>query len=178
MSIFSANTVNETLPQTSSGAGLAKQAFNVGPGATRPGKNILLRGTSISVKVSGDDNGGGFALFEVPAGPASGPPVHLHHVENECFYVLEGQLKVYVGTELIILETGGSIYLPRMIPHTWQTVGQRPARFLSLAQPAGRLEAYLVALSALFRQGNPDSASMKALFEEYGMEMAGPPLPA
>jgi len=154
----------------------ADRAFVVGPGASRPGKGIAIRGTMISVKVSGDDNGGGFVLFEVPASPLSGPPLHVHHIEDEWFHVLEGQLKVQIGSRLFTLEQGASAYLPRRVPHAWQTVGQQPARFLSLAQPAGRLEAYMVALSALVRQGAPDAASMKALFEKYEMEMIGPPL--
>ena len=158
------------------GNGPKQRVFTVATGASRPGKSIPLGEHEVSVKVSGDDNSGGFALFEVPAGPESGPPLHLHHVENEFFYALEGELKVQVGTELFHLEPGGSIYLPRMIPHTWQTVGGKPVRFLSFAQPAGRLEAYLVALSASLRQGIRDPASMKALFEKYGMEMVGPPL--
>jgi len=174
LQIFSGN---ESQPQTAGGAGLATGAFAVNPGATRPGKDIPVRGTFISVKVSGDDNGGGFALFEVPASPGSGPPMHMHHVENECFYVLEGALKVQVGAELFTLEPGGSVYLPKMIPHTWQTLGQKNVRLLSFAQPAGRLEAYVVALSELMSRGIPDSASMKTLFEKYDMEMTGPPLP-
>jgi mannose-6-phosphate isomerase-like protein (cupin superfamily) len=169
-SVFAVSALPGASPQ-------ADRGFVVGPGATRPGKGIPIRGTIISVRVSGDDNGGGFALFEIPASPMSGPPLHVHHIEDECFHVLEGQLKVQVGPRIFMLDQGASVYLPRMVPHTWQTVGQRPARFLSLAQPAGRLEAYVIALSALVRQGAPDAASMKALFEEYEMEMIGPPLP-
>lgn len=159
------------------GQGAQRQFFAVAPGASRPGKSIRLGERHVSVKVSGDDNNGGFALFEVPAGPESGPPLHMHHVENECFYVLEGELKVQVGTELFHLEPGGSIYAPSMIPHTWQTVGEKPARFLSFAEPAGHVEAFLVEFSNLLRQGPPTPAGLKALFENYDMEMVGPPLP-
>jgi mannose-6-phosphate isomerase-like protein (cupin superfamily) len=149
----------------------------VPPGASRPGKSVLLGGYSVSVRVSGDDNGGGFALFEVPAVPNSGPPLHMHHIENECFYVVAGQLRVQIGSERLLIDAGGSVYAPRMIPHTWQTAGGKPVRFLSFAQPAGRLEAFLVALSTSLRQGAPDPTSMKAIFEKYEMEIAGPPLP-
>jgi hypothetical protein len=65
-----------------------------------------------------------------------------------------------------------------MIPHTWQTAGARDVRFLSLAEPAGHLEAFMRDLIKQ-RQGGPlDSASMKALFEKYDMEVMGPALPA
>ena len=174
---FLSHSDGETGSVQSGGTAPADRAFVVGPGSTRPGKGIPIRGTILSVKVSGDDNEGGFALFEVPASPMSGPPLHLHHIEDEWFYILEGQLKVQIGSRILTLEQGAGAYLPRMVPHTWQTVGQQPARFLALAQPAGHLEAYGIALSALVRQGAPDAASMKALFEKYDMEMMGPPLP-
>jgi mannose-6-phosphate isomerase-like protein (cupin superfamily) len=163
--------------QAITGAGPGTEAFTVAPGANRPYKSIPLRGYSVSVKVSGEDNGGRFALFEVPAAPDSGPPLHMHHIENECFYVVKGQLNVRVGSESIMVDAGGSVYAPKMIPHTWQTVGGKPVRFLSFAQPAGHLEAFLVALSTSLRQDTPDPASIKALFEKYDMEVVGPPLP-
>ena len=99
--------------------------FAVEAGSSRPGKSIPVSGRRILVKVSGTDTGGSFALFEVPAGPNAGPGLHMHHVENEVFYVLEGELDVQVGTEIVRLGPGGSVYAPRLIPHTWQPAGGR-----------------------------------------------------
>jgi hypothetical protein len=50
----------------------AKQPFAVEAGASRPVKTIQLNDRQILVRVSGEDNGGGFALFEVPAAPNAG----------------------------------------------------------------------------------------------------------
>ena len=69
-----------------------RESFAVEAGASRPGKSIQIRGYQLLVKVSGDDNGGEFAVFEVPALPNTGTPLHMHHNENECFYGLEGEL--------------------------------------------------------------------------------------
>jgi mannose-6-phosphate isomerase-like protein (cupin superfamily) len=135
-----------------------------------------VSGRLIQVKVSGADTGGDFALFEVPAAPNVGPGLHMHHVENECFYVLEGELDIQVGTEIVRLGPGGSVYAPRLIPHTWQPAGGKDVRFLSLAQPAGNLEAFLHDLSGLQERGALTPAELKALFLRHDMELVGPPL--
>ena len=152
--------------------------FAIEAGASRPGKSIQIRGYQLLVKVSGDDNGGEFAVFEVPALPNTGPPLHMHHIEGEYFYVLDGELDVQVGTEVIRLKAGGSVYLPRMIPHTFQPAGGREARFLSFVQPAGRVEAFGLELSNLLQKGPLDPVATKALFGRHGMDVVGPPLPS
>jgi mannose-6-phosphate isomerase-like protein (cupin superfamily) len=153
-----------------------EKAFVVAPGESRYAKPTV-GGGPISVKVSGADTGGDFALFEVPAIPYSGPPLHMHHVENEWFYVLEGEFEIRVGDEHFQLTPGASVFAPKMIPHTWQSVGETPSKMLSLAEPAGHLEAFLVAASQLLRGGPPHPDALKALFEKYDMEVMGPPLP-
>ncbi|MBS1827056.1 MAG: cupin domain-containing protein [Acidobacteria bacterium] len=128
------------------------------------------------LKISGRDTGGEFALFEVPPGN-SGPPLHVHHIENELFWVLEGELDVQVGSEVIRLTAGACAYAPKMIPHTWQPVGGHDVRFLSLAEPAGHLEEFIAELVRRRRDVPVDPAYMKSLFEKYEMEVVGPALP-
>ena len=165
-------------PNTSTKASPQREFFAVEAGASRRGRSIEVSGRQILVKASGEDTGGDFALFEVPATPGAGPPLHMHHIENEYFFVLEGDLDVQVGKEVIRLKAGGSAYAPRMVPHTWQPAGGREVRFLSLAQPAGHLEAFLVELSKLQKEGRMQPSLIKALFERHEMEVAGPPLQA
>jgi mannose-6-phosphate isomerase-like protein (cupin superfamily) len=128
------------------------------------------------LKISGEDTGGEFALFEIPPG-IPGPPLHLHHIENELFWVLEGELDVQVGSEMMRLTAGSCAYAPKMIPHTWQPVGRHDVRFLALAEPAGHLEEFIAKLLSRRRNGPVDAASMKSLFEKYEMELVGPALP-
>jgi hypothetical protein len=80
--------------------------------------------------------------------------------------------------EVTRLKAGGRAYAPRMIPHTWQPAGGREVKFLSLARPAGHLEAFLVELSKLQQEGRIEPALIKSLFERHEMEVAGPPLQA
>ena len=150
-----------------------KQAFVlVAPGGTR-----YPTGGPISVKVSGTDSGGALAVIEVPTAVDSGPSLHIHHVENEWFYALEGEYDIQVGEQVFHLKPGGSVYGPKLIPHTWHDVGSIPGKMLVVVQPAGHMEAFAKDLQKLMPSQMRDPAIEKALFEKYDIELAGPPLP-
>ncbi len=57
----------------------------------------------ITVKAGADETGNAFAQFEVDDPRGSGPPLHVHHNEDETFYVLDGEVTVLVGDERIDL---------------------------------------------------------------------------
>lgn len=147
--------------------------FHVGRGESRSAHDT----GNITVKVSGADTGGAFVVLEVSTTVDSGAPLHLHHVENEWFYVLEGEYDIQVGADLFTVKAGESVYAPKLIPHTWHDVGATPGRLLVVAQPAGGMEGFSQDLIALAGTGPPSPVEMKALFEKYDMEILGPPLP-
>ena len=152
-----------------------QEAFAAAAGGGRPTEPAAPKG-HLSVKVSGTDTGGSFAVFEVPTLPFAGPPLHLHHTENEWFYVLGVEHDFQVGDKTYQLAPGGSIFAPRMVPHTWQNVGDSPGRMLVFVQPAGRLEAFFGLYSKLVSIGALSTGAARALFEEYNMEVVGQPL--
>lgn len=151
-------------------------AFAAAVGGSRPTEPAVLTG-QLSVNVSGTETGGAFAVFEVPTVPFAGPPLHLHHAENEWFYTLDGEHDFQVDDKIYHLAQGGNIFVPRMVAHTWQNVGDSPGRMLTLVQPAGRLEAFFALFSKLVSIGALSTAGTKAVFEEYGIEVVGPPMP-
>ncbi len=63
-------------------------------------------------------------------------PLHVHHKEDEAFYVLEGVMTFYVGEEAIEAGPGSFLFGPKGVPHTY-TVDSGPARLLFLFSPAG-----------------------------------------
>jgi quercetin dioxygenase-like cupin family protein len=73
----------------------------------------------IAVKVSGRDNSGAFTVLEVATEVDAGSPLHVHHIENEWFYALEGEYDIQVGDQVFHLKPGGSVYAPKLIPHAW-----------------------------------------------------------
>ncbi|MBZ5611708.1 MAG: cupin domain-containing protein [Acidobacteriia bacterium] len=153
---------------------MTQTPFTVPPGGSRS-RAKLARSGKISVKVSGRDNEGAFVVVEVATDVDAGSPLHVHHVENEWFYVLEGEYDIQVGAQVHHLRPGASAYGPKLIPHAWHDVGATPGKMLVVAQPAGNLEAFSEELEEL--RGHPaDPATFKALFEKYDMEIVGPPL--
>jgi quercetin dioxygenase-like cupin family protein len=133
------------------------------------------------IKSTGAVTGGRLTVAEsrAPRGPVS--PLHVHHREAEFFYVIEGELIVWVGGELIEAPEGSLVYGPPNVPHTFAITSDQ-ARFLVLTQPTG-LEKFLRDLSepatalTLPPAGGPDPspARLAAVAAEYGIEILGPP---
>jgi len=101
-----------------------------------------------------------------------GPPRHLHHKEDELFYVLEGEYVVEVGSKMHRLRTGDCILGPREVPHSWAFVGSESGRLLLAYAPAGRMQAFFLERD---KRGGA-YANDAALMHAYGMELLGPPI--
>jgi quercetin dioxygenase-like cupin family protein len=93
------------------------------------------------IKTTNASTSGRLAVIDTwaPRGPAS--PLHVHHREAEFFYVIEGELTVWVGGKLIDAPEESLVYAPPQVPHTF-AVNSDQARFLVLAQPTG-FESFL-----------------------------------
>jgi quercetin dioxygenase-like cupin family protein len=102
-----------------------------------------MKGQPIEVLLRGDDSGGRLALVEmdVPATFAR-PPLHVHASWDEGFYVLEGELTVQVGEDVMTAGPGTFAFAAREAPHTFANLSGRHARILVTLMPAG-FEHYL-----------------------------------
>ena len=72
----------------------------------------------ITVKAGPDETGNAFSQFEVDDPRGSGPPLHVHHSEDETFYILEGEVTMFVGDERIDLAAGDLLVRPARRPPT------------------------------------------------------------
>jgi quercetin dioxygenase-like cupin family protein len=88
-------------------------------------------------KVVGQDTNGAFALSELTAYPEFGPPPHIHHREDESFYILEGQFEFLDNGRTFTASAGAFVYLPKGRLHMHRAAGGAPARALVLVTPAG-----------------------------------------
>jgi quercetin dioxygenase-like cupin family protein len=98
----------------------------------------------VTVKVAGAETGNAFSQIEVDDPRGGGTPLHVHHNEDETFYVLEGELTFLVGDERIDVGAGDFLFAPRDIPHAYAVRSER-ARILSTISPAG-IEQVFVSL--------------------------------
>jgi uncharacterized cupin superfamily protein len=69
--------------------------------------------------------------------PGGGPPPHLHHFEDETFYVLEGNATFQAGGQTIRAKPGDFIHIPRGTVHSIKNEGTVPARAVVIISPAG-----------------------------------------
>lgn len=129
-------------------------------------------------KVTSDDSGGACSIFELGALPKFGPPRHVHHREDEWYYVLAGDFLFEVSGENYSLPTGGCIWLPRDIPHCWGNAGTTAGKLILLCEPGGFEKFFEEAAQGppLASQDPADLHKLHALHAKYGMELLGPPL--
>ncbi|HTS72231.1 MAG TPA: cupin domain-containing protein, partial [Gaiellaceae bacterium] len=125
--------------------------------------------------------GSAFSQIEVDDPQGTGPPLHLHHNEDETFYVLEGEVTFQVGDERINVAAGDFLFGPRDVPHTYVVRSER-ARMLVTASPGG-IEQVMVSLGVPVAGPEPPADAVMppmdelvGLFAEHGCEILGPPI--
>ncbi len=88
--------------------------------------------------VSAEETGGAYSLFEVVIPPRDpGPPPHTHSVEDELFYVLEGEHVLVIDGQEMRGGPGAWMMAPRHRPHAFRNDGDTPSRVLVVASPGG-----------------------------------------
>lgn len=93
-------------------------------------------GSLAIIKARGKDTNGQFSLVEVVEHEGVEAPLHVHHNEDEAFWVLEGSLTFEVGDKTIKAESGSFLFGPKDIPHRYK-VDKGPARLLFILTPSG-----------------------------------------
>ena len=125
-------------------------------------------------KLTSEDSAGALSAFELNVRPRTGTVRHVHHREDEWFYVLSGEFIFEAGSDKYELGIGGSIWLPRGIPHLLANAGEAAGKLIGICQPGG-FEKFLDELGNT-PEGQMNESRMKEVMERYGMEYLGPPL--
>ena len=133
-----------------------------------PGRDLIF-------KVTGEDTGGSLDYFIVQVAPKNGPPLHVHHLQEETIHVLKGHFKIRIGDEIFYLKEGGFAYLPSKVPHAFLNLTDEPGELIVVYTPGGGNHFY-EELGPLTRNGHPDRTVVAQVFEKYGMTLLGPPL--
>src|SRR5262245_50989722 len=117
---------------------MSSSTSQVAPIALAPGEGEALWafGGLAILKASSETTDGRVAVMEYLGPRGVGPPLHVHHREDEWFYVFEGELTFWVAGQVVHAPAGAFVYGPRDIPHTF-TVASEQARFLVVTEPAG-----------------------------------------
>lgn len=83
--------------------------------------------------------GGAYSLVYLEAHGEFGTPYHVHHAEDEAFYVLGGEFTFVCDGKKTVLGAGGYIFLPRGVPHGFRCNGGEDPRLLILVSPGGEV---------------------------------------
>ena len=110
------------------------KVIHIGPAE---GDAFSAVGDVYRVLASSRQTGGVYTLSEIRVSPNNGPLPHIHSREDECFFVLEGELDFQIGDETIMARPGTFIQGPRGIAHSFRNNTQLPARMLVFITPAG-----------------------------------------
>ncbi len=138
------------------------------------GQTVWLRKLGIRFMIGGEETADNFALVEHPIGPrALAAPMHTHKREDEYTYVLEGEIGVQIGEEVLVARPGDLVFKPRGVRHAFWNAADEPARALEIISPAG-FEQYFAELAPLFppaNEGPLNEEAVGAVREKYGLEM-------
>jgi quercetin dioxygenase-like cupin family protein len=141
------------------------------------GQALWFLDTLTFVKATGEQTGGAFALIEQVLPRGSDSPFHVHHAEDETFYILEGEATFLSGGQRMKATAGSFIFLPRDIPHGFRV--DAPTKLLILTTPAG-FEQFVLEMSEPARELAlppalpPDMAKLMSLARKYRIDILGP----
>lgn len=130
-------------------------------------------------KVVGAQTEGRLAQVHMIEHRGAAAPLHLHHDADETFYVMDGEMSVFLGDERIEARAGSFVFVPRLTVHSWLVVSEQAEALLTLA-PAG-LEAFFAEAGVAAVPGEPhptievDLDEMNRRAEAFGVEFVGPP---
>jgi steroid delta-isomerase-like uncharacterized protein len=145
----------------------------------RTENEFVFLGLPTMVRAAANGTSGAFGLVEhqqMPPGFES--PYHLHHKEDEAFYVLSGQMAFVVDGKWVQASAGSFVYGPREVAHGFKVIGDNPASMLLLCTPGG-FEKFVIELgtSRDATPAPPDMAALMAVAARFEIDILGP-LPA
>jgi quercetin dioxygenase-like cupin family protein len=146
------------------------------------GPALSAVGDVYRILATGEQTGGVYVLSEARVLPGGGPPPHIHHREDESFFVLEGEITFTLGDQKVFAGAGSFIQGPRGIPHAFKNESSAPARMLihvtppgfdkflsEIAQPVASIDSPPLPVTPA------DIQKLLAVAPKYGIEILPPP---
>ena len=118
----------------------SQAAFTHVPG--NEGEALQVTGGTVTCKLSGQETGATYSLWDVVTAPGKGPRPHRHHGQDEDFYVLEGEVRFVSGKEAVTVRPGDFVRVPSETVHSYTVTSDRPCRMLIVLTPPGGIEDF------------------------------------
>jgi mannose-6-phosphate isomerase-like protein (cupin superfamily) len=143
--------------------------------------SYMFFGVPMVLHLAGIETGNEFSLIESYMGVDGDSGLHMHANEDECIYVLDGELQLTVGDSVFVLRTGGSYFIPRHCAHRLRSC--KAARVMHWYTP-GTLDPF-VRMAGIRIKGPNDVGPaypspeqigpILLMSEEYDFQMLVPP---
>lgn len=151
--------------------------LSTAPSATA-GQTRHLLGTLLTFRGTAAQTGQRFSLVECAAAPGAGAPPHSHRVDDEAFYVLEGEFAFMIGDKTETVGPGSFRFVPAGTAHAFTNTTSRPARMLIINLPGGPHEQFFMEAgdpvadaSAFPVPAAPDIPRLMKAAERAGIDM-------
>ncbi len=146
---------------------MTKGAVILEPGEA---KILTLAGKPLAVLVTKADSKH-TCMFDWTVPPGFSTGLHVHRVQEETFYVVEGECDWQIGDRHVRARPGAYVFIPPGTPHNIGNSSGASARMIMTVSPPGH-ENYFEELSALVAKsgGTPDAATLAALRARYDTE--------
>jgi quercetin dioxygenase-like cupin family protein len=133
------------------------------------------------IHVDGEESEDRFSLIDMTGAPGDMPPLHVHHEEDETFYVIDGKLELHIaGRKPVSVIPGQAAFAPRGVPHAYRVTSPHAAHWLVAC--TGRSFAGLVrdasapaATATLPVDPQFDPEEIAVISARNGIEILGPP---
>ena len=142
-------------------------------------ESFWVLGDLYNFKVTGKQTNGALTIIHQIIQPQSGPPPHIHHREDEAFYVLEGKFTFLNGDNEQTLETGAFVYILKGTLHTFKNIDTKPGKLMVIITPAG-LEDFFYSIGTPAIEKTPPPADpvdinmLMQLAQSYHMDIIVP----
>lgn len=131
--------------------------------------------------LTGAQTEGAYFVFEAFVPPGNGSPPHVHHREDEAFYVIDGEFEFTVAGQTMRVGAGESVMGQRGVPHHFTNIGTTPGRMIITVTPAGLEDFFAEIGTPLANRQQPpvppspeDIAKLMQAVPNYGLEIIGP----
>lgn len=133
------------------------------------GQRFDVGGSAMLYKLTSENTGGAYSFAIEVAAPQAGFPLHVHRLEDEAMYLLEGELEVQCGDRVFRVGPGDLVFLPRGVPNRYVNCGSEPAKFVYITSPGG-FERLVGETSKIMASGAPDPEKLHAAAQRHQIE--------
>ena len=103
-----------------------------------------------------------------------GPQLHIHHLEDETFRVIRGELQFIIGNETFCAPAGTIVHAPREVKMSFRNVNSPDAYLQLIFTPSG-IERYFAEVSKIYESEPINHSLADQIAKKYGMDMLGMP---